>query len=465
MEALPQPGQVVAGKYRLVRVLGEGGMGVVYEAEHTRLGQKVALKMLLPELVRVDDLVQRFDREARAASQLKSRHTARVMDVDVTEGGVPYMVLELLHGRDLDAELGARKAIPVGEAVDYVLQVCAAIDEAHALGIVHRDLKPSNVFLSDERGGRVAKVLDFGISKVSSEGDARLTAAEAVMGTAMYMAPEQVKSSRNVDARADIWSLGVVLYELLSGRAPFVGTPTQVVAAIVSEDAPAIGTLVDVPAPIASAIERCLARDPAGRFGSVRELMRALAPFAPAGCLGALSAQESLRDEPSRAAPSPLPTAARDEGKTAVSWGSPGPERGSPLTKWIGVGSIVVALGLVGVIAGQIYGRAQGPGGKAVASGAPSGSTMASPSTTPTAAAPSVAAVTTALPAASVSAQPTASAAPVAIPVAQPSSASKAGTIVKPKVEPSAVPPPVPSAPPKPPPVVPPTPTVDPNHL
>lgn len=458
MEALPQPGQVVAGKYRLVRVLGEGGMGVVYEAEHTRLGQKVALKMLLPELVRVDDLVQRFDREARAASQLKSRHTARVMDVDVTEGGVPYMVLELLHGRDLDAELGARKAIPVGEAVDYVLQVCAAIDEAHALGIVHRDLKPSNVFLSDERGGRVAKVLDFGISKVSSEGDARLTAAEAVMGTAMYMAPEQVKSSRNVDARADIWSLGVVLYELLSGRAPFVGTPTQVVAAIVSEDAPAIGTLVDVPAPIAEAIARCLARDPAGRFGSVRELMRALAPFAPAGCLGALSAQEALRDEPSRAAPATLPTVARDEGKTAVSWGSPGPERGSTLTKWVGVGSIVVALGLVGVIAGQLYGRAQGPGGKAVASGGPSGSTMPPPSTMmATSAGPSVAAVTTAPPGASVSAPPAASASAVAVPIAQPSSASKPGTIVKPKVEPSAAP--------KPPPVVPPTPSVDPNHL
>lgn len=437
-------------------------MGVVYEAEHARLGQKVALKMLLPELVPVDDLVQRFDREARAASQLKSRHTARVMDVDVTEGGVPYMVLELLHGRDLDAELGARKALPVGEAVDYVLQVCAAIDEAHALGIVHRDLKPSNVFLSDERGGRVAKVLDFGISKVSSEGDARLTAAEAVMGTAMYMAPEQVKSSRNVDARADIWSLGVVLYELLSGRAPFVGTPTQVVAAIVSEDAPAIGTLVDVPAPVASAIERCLARDPAGRFGSVRELMRALAPFAPAGCLGALSAQEALRDEPARAVSPPAPTASRDEGKTVVSWGSSGPERGSKVTKWVGVASIVVALGLVGVIAGQIYGRAQGSGGKGIASGAPTGS---SPSAPLTAAVPSVSAVTTAPSAPSVATHPAASAAPVPVPVAQPSSTSKPGTLVKPRVEPSTAPAPVPSAPPKPPPVTPPTPTVDPSHL
>lgn len=347
----------MAGKYRLTRVLGEGGMGVVYEAEHTRLGQRVALKMLLPELLRVEDLVKRFEREARAASQLRSRHTARVMDVDLTPDGVPYMVMELLEGRDLDAELERRKYLPLDEAVDYVLQACAAMDEAHALGIVHRDLKPSNVFLAEERGVRIAKILDFGISKVTSETDSKLTSAEAVMGTAMYMAPEQVRASRNVDARADIWSLGVVLYELISGRAPFQGSPTQVAAAIVTEDPPPIEALLPVPAAIGEALRKCLARDPAQRHPSVRDLMRAIAPFAPAGSQGAMTAQQVLGSSVHVSADlDRSSTGPRESPRTDGAWAQAAPSRGKATTI-VGVASVIVALGLLVFIVGHFVGR------------------------------------------------------------------------------------------------------------
>ena len=274
---------MIAGKYAIVKVLGEGGMGIVFEATHLKLRQRVAVKMLLPDMLGHDIIVTRFEREARAAGQLRNRHAARVMDVDVTTDGLPYMVMEFLEGHDLQAELDSRGRLTSEEAVDYVLQACSAMIEAHNLGIVHRDLKPANLFLAlegDSRESRIVKVLDFGISKVQNEGDARLTAAESVMGTALYMSPEQVRSSGTVDARTDIWSLGIILYELLSGRPPWSGTPTQLAAAIVSEDAPDIGTLVDVPAGLGAVVMRALQRDPNSRFADVRTLALALAPYA-----------------------------------------------------------------------------------------------------------------------------------------------------------------------------------------
>src|SRR5688572_3320577 len=213
---LPEVGSVVAGKYSIVRLLGEGGMGLVYEAQHLRLRQSVALKMLLPSMLEHDVIISRFEREARSAGQLRSRHTARVMDVDTTPDGVPYMVMELLSGRDLAVELEQRTRLPIDEAADIILQACAAMIEAHSLGIIHRDLKPSNLFLEMEGGTRIVKVLDFGISKVQNERDAKLTDADVVVGTAMYMSPEQVKASHAVDARTDIWALGVIFYEMLA---------------------------------------------------------------------------------------------------------------------------------------------------------------------------------------------------------------------------------------------------------
>jgi serine/threonine-protein kinase len=292
-QALPTPGHVIGGKYEIVRVIGEGGMGVVFEAQHLKLRQRVAVKMLLPEMLAHDIIVTRFEREARASGQLRNRHTVRVMDVDVTDTGLPYMVMEFLEGHDLQTELDLRERLPLAEAVHYVLQACSAMVEAHQLGIVHRDLKPANLFLAlesdarDPSAGRLVKVLDFGISKLQAEGDVKLTVAETVIGTAMYMSPEQIRSSGEVDARTDIWALGIILYELLCGRPPWIGVPTQLAALIVSEDAPDVRTYAaDVPAEVAAIIRKALTRDPRERHADVKQLARALAPYSPTGTSG-----------------------------------------------------------------------------------------------------------------------------------------------------------------------------------
>jgi serine/threonine-protein kinase len=213
------------------------------------------------------------------------------MDVDTTEDGIPYIVMEFLDGRDLDAELQSRKRLPLGEAVDYVLQACAGMVEAHGMGIVHRDLKPANLFVAVERNGnddetRVVKVLDFGISKVVGEAT-RLTMAGAVIGTVLYMSPEQVRAQPNVDTRSDIWSLGVILYELVAGRAPWEGHSHQIAAAIVAEDPPDLLTFAQVPEAFAQVVRSMLQRDPLRRPSSVRDVITALFPFAPPGSLGA----------------------------------------------------------------------------------------------------------------------------------------------------------------------------------
>jgi serine/threonine-protein kinase len=286
---MPKAGDVVAGKYLIARVLGEGGMGIVYEATHQRLRQRVALKMLLPAMLEHEVLVSRFEREARAAAQLRGRHVARVVDVDVTPDGLPYMVMDFLEGHDLQVEIDARGRIDVPEAVDWVLQACAAMVEAHQIGIIHRDLKPSNLFLAREGdlGTRIVKVLDFGISKIATDGEAKLTDAHTVMGTALYMSPEQVLASHAVDARTDIWALGVILYEALSGRVPWLGPAQQVAAAIVTTDPPDLCSLSPaLPAELAAIVHTALRRDPDARFPDVRQLSAALAPFARAGSVG-----------------------------------------------------------------------------------------------------------------------------------------------------------------------------------
>jgi serine/threonine protein kinase len=297
--ALPGPGDVIAGKYAIVKVIGEGGMGVVFEATHLRLRQRVAVKMLLPEMLAHEVIVTRFEREARASGQLRNRHAVKVMDVDVTPEGLPYMVMEFLEGHDLQVELDRRGCLPYPEAVDIVLQACSAMIAAHQIGIIHRDLKPANLFLaqeSDAHDARIVKVLDFGISKVQAEGDAKLTVADSVIGTAMYMSPEQLRASEKVDARSDIWSLGIILFELLAGRPPWVGSPTQLAAAVSVEDAPDVRSLVpDLPPDIALIVATALRRDPAARFGDVKQLALSLAPFTLPGGAGRLLAESLLQ--------------------------------------------------------------------------------------------------------------------------------------------------------------------------
>jgi serine/threonine protein kinase len=281
--SLPQPGETLGGKYAIVRVVGEGGMGTVYEATHTRLRHRVAIKVLMPNLLHMADVVARFEREGRTAAQLRGRHVAHVLDVDVTDGGLPYMVMEYLEGRDLDSELQERGRLPVPEAVDYVLQACDAMAEAHAAGIVHRDLKPANLFLCPETSGRVVKVLDFGISKITSDDDARLTGTHATVGTPLYMSPEQVRSPKSVDSRTDIWSLGVILFELLTGRTPFLGSTTGAAASIVIDPVPSMRDLgVELPEALEAAILRSLEKDPGRRFADVRSFASSIASFAAA---------------------------------------------------------------------------------------------------------------------------------------------------------------------------------------
>ncbi len=287
----PSIGHVIGGKYELVSVLGEGGMALVYEACHVRLGQPVAIKLLAPEFSREPELVARFEREARAVAQLRTRHVPRVMDVDATGAGVPYIVMEFLEGRDLEAELEARGRIPTGEVIDYVLQACAAMLEAHAANIVHRDLKPANLFLTKDGPERIVKVLDFGISKVLGEATT-LTGAGAVMGTVLYMPPEQIRASSNVDARADIWSIGVILFELIAGRAPWEGNSQQIANAIVSTDAPELRGFVDVPERLSDVVKMMLQRDVNRRFLTVRDVVFALAPFVAPGTSGAVIAEQ-----------------------------------------------------------------------------------------------------------------------------------------------------------------------------
>lgn len=280
--ALPDTGAVIGGKYALTRVIGEGGMGVVYEATHLKLRQRVALKLLLPDLLARPDVVARFEREARAALSLSGEHVARVLDVDTLPDGLPYMVMEYLEGRDLAAELAARGPLPVHEAVGYVLQACEAMTIAHRAGTVHRDLKPGNLFLAAQGEGRVViKVIDFGISKIADE-EISVTATFSALGTAPYMSPEQVRSAKNADARSDIWSLGVMLHELIAGKPPFEGenVPT-IVAAIIADPPKALrAARPDAPAGLEAAILKCLEKDRERRFSDVEELAAAIAPYA-----------------------------------------------------------------------------------------------------------------------------------------------------------------------------------------
>ncbi len=277
-------GQTIAGKYRVEKLLGKGGMGIVVGARHLGLDEPVAIKILRPQMMEVAGMVARFVREAKAASKIKSHHVVRVTDVDTREDGVPYMVMEYLDGVDFSDLRKQRGTLGVTEAVGYVLEACDAIAEAHALGIVHRDLKPGNLFLHRKRDGKnVVKVLDFGISKVDSPGEQDTTKTGQMMGSPKYMSPEQMTSMHDVDGRSDIWSLGAILFELLCGRPPFVGDTTpRVCALVLNSDPPMPGALrPDLPPELEGILLRCLEKEPDRRFFDVEALAAALSPYAP----------------------------------------------------------------------------------------------------------------------------------------------------------------------------------------
>jgi serine/threonine protein kinase len=281
-------GDVLAGKYRVERVLGAGGMGVVVAAHHIQLDEKVALKFLLPEALGDVEAVARFAREARNAVKIKSEHVARVIDVGTLPNGAPYMVMEYLEGGDLAAWIKQRGAMPVEQAIEFVLQACVAVADAHALGIVHRDLKPANLFCVRRSDGQLSvKVLDFGISKLTegmgTGSGMAMTRTAALMGSPLYMSPEQMRSAKDVDAQTDIWALGIILFELITGRPPFqAGSVTELAIKVNNEATPAIRSVrPDVPSELEAVISKCLQKDRRHRYRNVAELALALLPFAP----------------------------------------------------------------------------------------------------------------------------------------------------------------------------------------
>src|SRR5947207_5814481 len=282
-------GEVVAGKYEIIKLIGTGGMGFVVVANHIELGEKVALKFLRQDCLSNQELVGRFAREARAAVKIKSEYVARVFDVGSLPGGAPFIVMEYLEGKDLYEIVHEEGPLPVKTAVEYIMQACEALAVAHAAGVVHRDVKPENLFLTKRATGMdIVKVLDFGISKVALTGSVfesslPLVKTQMPMGSPVYMSPEQIRASSDIDVRTDIWSLGCVLFELLTGHAPFEAPSiTLLTATILEQAAPLLREQCpEAPAELEAIVGKCLEKDPNRRYPDVGELAVALYPFAP----------------------------------------------------------------------------------------------------------------------------------------------------------------------------------------
>ena len=304
-------GDVVDGKYEITRELGRGGMGVVVAARHRELGDEVALKFLQPSSTDRPESVARFGREARTATRITSEHAVRVHDVGVIDGA-PFIVMECLTGEDLARVIKRRGPLPPVEAVDLLLQACEAIAEAHTLGIVHRDLKPANLFLTTRPDGTpCVKVLDFGISKSTALEDVSVTASAAVVGSPLYMSPEQLASSGSADARSDVWALGVILYEMVTVKTPFSGESFATIAAAILRGSypPPSELCAGFPAPLEQAIAETLARDPESRPSSVAAFA---ARVAPCGSDGARASCRRIERIAARAAPSTPPGESQD---------------------------------------------------------------------------------------------------------------------------------------------------------
>lgn len=283
-------GSIISDKYRVERIVGKGGMGIVFAARHIKLDEPVAIKLMLSDDLGNRECVERFLREARACAKLKNNeHVARVTDVDTMPNGLPYMVMELLDGLDLDKLLKESGVLPIHDACSYLIQACRALGDAHKMGIIHRDLKPQNLFLARRQDGSACiKVLDFGISKhtlADESASIDLTRQGDILGSAYYMSPEQARSARGVVPQSDIYSLGAVLYKLLTGRAPFPRkTLLEVYEALLTETpAPPSQFRNEIPGELEAIILRCLDKTVGKRFSNTSELMAALAPFTVPG--------------------------------------------------------------------------------------------------------------------------------------------------------------------------------------
>ncbi|WP_437960141.1 serine/threonine-protein kinase [Sorangium sp. So ce119] len=369
------PGTVIARKYRVERTIGRGGMGLVVEALHLDLDTRVAIKFLLPEFMSYTEASERFMREARTVAKLQTHHVVRVLDVAALDSGEPYMVMELLDGEDLACHAAEAGTLAIGECIDHIVQACEALAEAHALGIVHRDLKPANLFLTKRPDGApLIKVLDFGVSKIltGDTGNVSLTQTTTILGSALYMSPEQMRSSKSVDPRTDIYALGVCLFEIIGGRPPYVADsfPELCAKIYTSPPEPLQDLRPEVPEGLVEVIEKSIAREPEDRYQSIAEFVQALAPYAApgtrttiAGILRQHAAELDLPPPASRAAmtrtlsrasrtssggPSVTDKGARTAGSTPPS-DDEAPRRRRTLL-YVGVGAVAVAVGAWGAL-------------------------------------------------------------------------------------------------------------------
>lgn len=363
-QAGARPGDILAGKYRIERRIGEGGMGVVVVARHLELDEPVAIKFLLPEALGNSEAVMRFAREARASVKIKSEHVARTLDVGKLESGAPYMVMEYLQGSDLSARLRDAGPLAIDQAVDFTLQACQALADAHAIGIIHRDIKPSNLFVIRKTDGNESvKVLDFGISKVTGAAgagtDMGLTRTQTIMGSPLYMSPEQMASSRSVGACSDIWALGITLHELLTGKTPFEAESiTELCSKVLTQPTPRLSDWrPDAPEGLQVVIDRCLAKEPAQRYPNVAELALALISFGTKrGRLAAEGAARVLQTAgmsmSAVALPPPsgaAPAEPQGQGSTGTvsPWSQTRPETRRRTGLMIGATAVVVFIGAV----------------------------------------------------------------------------------------------------------------------
>jgi hypothetical protein len=359
------PGEVLDG-YRIERVLGEGGMGIVLAARHLELRSRAAIKLMTR--ASSNDHAERFLSEARAAASIQSDHVARIFAFGRTPAGDPYLVMEYLEGEDLAQHLAAAGTVPLATAAGWALEACEALAHSHALGIVHRDLKPSNLFLERRRdGSRRVKLIDFGIAKLPSQ--ETLTSSHQLLGSPSYMSPEQIDRPREVDSRTDVWSLGVVLFQMLTGKVPFSGsTVFELARKVRDEPHPSLLALrAELPEGLAQVVDRCLAKHPEQRWRDVSALAHALGPFAPESGLALIraidnlsaSALASATTEPGTGAPvaiaRPGEARASDRNERSVRarpLGLAGAVRRHPRAALVGL------LGLLGIVAALVLRRA-----------------------------------------------------------------------------------------------------------
>ncbi|MGZ5970430.1 MAG: protein kinase domain-containing protein [Polyangiales bacterium] len=366
----PQPGEIVEGKYRIDRMLGEGAMGGVFAATHTIRRASVALKFMSEQASAMPEAVDRFMNEAVSASQIESDHVVKIFDVG-RWGQLPYLVMEFLEGHDLahevESQVRARAQIPVARAVHFTLQILRAMQVAHHRGIVHRDLKPANAFVVTKDGEPdFVKVLDFGISKLSEPGAVHLTKTTVSMGTPLYMAPEQAKSARDADSRSDVYSVAAILYELLTGRPPHEADNYNLLLfKLFQEEPPNLLTLRnDLPPGFAEVVHKGLSKDPATRIQSATEFGALLAPFADTRSSALLARmlartggeRMSLLQPSTMSMPTPAPKAEPAATITAAAQTSttfgprasspPPPPKASKVPTIVGVAALVAALGI-----------------------------------------------------------------------------------------------------------------------